>query len=737
MGDVQVKKSMCFWCKPRCVLDAYVEDGRLLKVSKSPTKGCPKWSKATEIFYNPSRLRYPLKRAGQKGENKWEQISWDQAFDEITAKLEDIRQKYGAEALAHSSGTSRSQEEFRTRFLNLFGTPNHFGQAQICHGNSAVVATTVLGWWPYWMQTEKLTQTKCIMLIGREPAPSHQTIWEGIVEAKKWGVKLIVADPRRSQAAQKADIWLQVRPGTDAALLLSMIQVIIEEDFYDKDFVTKWCHGFEELRKRANEYPPERGAEITGVPAEDIRRAARMLGQEKPSSVMEGMGVAHQPHCLGALLGRHIIPAILGNIDVPGGDELMGPAPIITEHEVELHEMLPVEQRSKMIGSDRFKLYTWEGYEMVQSAAEKVWGKRCDHYAYTCMAHAPSVFKAMAYGDPYPVRALITLASNPMVTMPNTKLVYKALKNLELYVVADYFMTPSAELADYVLPSASWLERPHLWNYHNTTPLLRAGEAAVPRFMPGEYDRKNDYEFWRGLGIRLGQEKYWPWETVEDYYDYRLQPLGMTFSELVQRGRWFPEKREFRKYEKTGFGTPTGKVELYSTVLEKLGYDPLLNYIEPDESPVSTPEVAKEYPLTLITGARFLPYFHSEHRQVASFRKNYPHPRMQVHPDTAKQYGIEAGDWVWIESPRGRVIQTCEIFDGIDPGVVHAQHGWWYPELPGEEPWLHGVWLSNINVLTEDGLEHSDAALGSWPLKTMLCRIYKAETATMPIPLGS
>jgi len=122
---------------------------------------------------------------------------------------------------------------------------------------------------------------------------------------------------------------------------------------------------------------------------------------------------------------------------------------------------------------------------------------------------------------------------------------------------------------------------------------------------------------------------------------------------------------------------------------------------------------------------------------VASFRKNYPHPRMQVHPDTAKQYGIEAGDWVWIESPRGRVIQTCEIFDGIDPGVVHAQHGWWYPELPGEEPWLHGVWLSNINVLTEDGLEHSDAALGSWPLKTMLCRIYKAETATMPIPLGS
>lgn len=731
----EVKRSMCFWCKPRCLLNVYVKDGRLLGVSKSPIAGCPRWKRAAEIFYHPARLCYPLKRVGERGEGKWKQITWDQAFDEIAERLSKIRDTYGAEALAVEHGTSRTYEEFRYRFANLFGTPNNFGQGHICHGNSAVVACMVLGWWPYWMNVEKLEKTRCVLMIGRNPGPSHQTIRDGLKKARKRGAKVIAVDPRPSEITKESDLWLRIRPGTDAALLLGMMNVIVEEDLYDKEFVEKWTYGFDKLRERLKEYPPSKVSEITRVPEEQIVKAARIYATEKPSCAMEGMGVAHQPNSLNALLCRYLLPALVGCIDVEGGEELMGPAPFITEHEVELPDALPEEQKKKMIGS-HFGLFSREGYEYIQRNVERVWGKRCDFQGAMCLASAPLVFRAMAYGDPYPVKALIGVACNPMVTMPNVKLVYKALKNLELYVVVDKFMTPSAELADYVLPAADWPERDFMFNYHNTTPLIIAGEAAVPKVMPGEYDRRDDYEFWRGLGIRLGQEEYWPWESVREYYNWRLKPMGLTFEELVEMGKWFPEKREFRKYEKTGFGTPTGKVEFYSTVLEKFGYDPLPKYEEPPESPVSAPEIAKEYPYILITGARFLPYFHSEFRQMEAFRKLYPYPVCEIHPETAKKHGIEEGDWVWIETRRGRIIQKCRYVEDLDPDVVHAQHGWWFPELPGEEPWLHGVWISNVNVLTDDDPDHIDKALGSWPLRTMLCKIYKAERSAIPIPLS-
>lgn len=734
---VVVKRSMCFFCKPRCILDVYVKDGKLQGVSKSPIKGCPRWKRAAEIFYHPDRLKFPLKRVGDKGDNKWEQITWVQAFDEIAEGLMKIREEFGAEAVAGTAGTSRTYEELRYRFLNLFGSPNLIGQGHICHGNSAVVGMMMYGWWPYWMNIDKLENARCFILDGRNPPPGHQTIWEAFLKRQKQGTKLIVIDPRRSQSAGAADLWLQLRPGTDTALLLSMIQVIIDEDLYDHDFVENWCHGFERLKERAKEYSPDKAADITRVPAEQIRKAARMFATLTPSCIMEGMGVAHQPNSLQPLLARHIISAIVGNVDVKGGEELMGPAPgFINEAQIELPEMLPENQKGKMIGSDRHKLMAREGYDLIQKHVERVWGTRCDLMDCNCLASAPLAYRAMAYGEPYPIKGLITLSSNPMVTIPDTHLVYKALKNLDLYVVSDFFMTPSALLADYVLPAASWFERPFLFNHHNTTPLLSAGEQALPQTVPGEYDRRDDYTFWRELGIRVGQGEYWPWKSVEAYYDYRLKGMGMTFKELCRMETWFPlGEREFKKYEKTGFGTPTGKVELSPTILESLGYDPLPRHIEPHESQISAPDIAEEYPLTLITGARFMPYFHSEFRQVKSFRKAYPHPKMELNPETARKLNIEKGDWVWIETPRGRIVQKCIYNEHIHPDVVHAQHGWWFPEMPAEEPWLHGVWMSNVNVLTGSNPDHLDEALGTWALRTILCKVYKAEESSIPIPL--
>jgi len=199
----------------------------------------------------------------------------------------------------------------------------------------------------------------------------------------------------------------------------------------------------------------------------------------------------------------------------------------------------------------------------------------------------------------------------------------------------------------------------------------------------------------------------------------------VTFQELLENGGFAAWPKQEKKYEPGGFGTPTGRVELCSEILRKLGYDPLPGFREPQESLYSRPDLARKYPLILITGGRHYPFYYSEHRQVPSLRRLHRDPITQLHPDTASELGIADRDWIWIESPRGRVKQRCRLFDGIDPRVVHAQHGWWYPEMPGEEPWLHGVWESNINVVVDDEPDHCNAISGGWPLRAGLCRVYK------------
>jgi anaerobic selenocysteine-containing dehydrogenase len=316
------------------------------------------------------------------------------------------------------------------------------------------------------------------------------------------------------------------------------------------------------------------------------------------------------------------------------------------------------------------------------------------------------------------------------VTQGNSRLVYKALKSLDLYVVKDFWLTPSAELADYVLPSACWLERPDMHAASGTDTGIMAGYPVLPAIVLGEHEYWTEYDFFCKLGRKMGQQEFWPWNNLEEARDYQLKPLGLTYMRFMEeKNGLFLPANEYRKHEKKGgFGTPTGKIELYSTILEKLGYDPLPRYDEPSESSLSRPDLAEEFPLTLINGGRVRPYFQSEHRQIDSMRKRHPNPLLQIHPQTAQKLGIDNGDWVWIETPSGRIRQKSLYFEGIDPRVVHAEHGWWFPELPGEEPWLHGVWESNVNVLTDDSSERCNKVSGGWPLRTNLCKVYKVKT---------
>lgn len=743
MSRELVRRAICRWCHECCRVAVHSIEGKLARIEEDHTdprydpafqwtKACPRLAGAREYIYHPDRVRFPLKRAGERGENKWQQVSWEQALDEIAAKLDGIKEKYGPESLMITSGTGRTTMWSRIRFSNLFGSPNYVGQGSVCYGPRLARATAMLGWMLGLRPRIRITpdangkpMTKCVFVIGANDAQSFPRSWKLFLDAKRAGVKIIVVDPVKTRTAELADIWLQPRPGTDTALLLSMIHTIIEDKLYDKEFVGTWCYGFEKVAERAQEYPLDKAAKITWVPEKDIRKAAHMYALERPGVNLLGLGLEHSEDNQGAIQANIILSAILGNIDVEGGDYIGGPVDCISDEELELNDKLSSEQKRKQIGADRFKLLTFPGRELISEHSRTFWGRECTLRSY---ANFPLVLRAAVTGKPYPIRAGITTFSNPMVTQANVKLVYEALKSLDLYVVNDFWLTPSALLADYVLPTACWLERPQLEPAPGMNVIV-GGEAALPAVVPNEHEYWTDYEFFRGLGMRLGQEEYWPWQTLEDVSDFRLAPLGITFSQFMSErdGLYFPPDQH-RKFEKMGgFGTRTRRLELYSTVSEQLGYDPLPQFIEPKESPISTPGLAEEYPYILITGGRFQPYFHSEHRQVESIRKRRREPQVQLHPNTAQHLGINNGDWVWLETPRGKVKQKCLCFKGIHPQVVHAEHGWWFPELPGEEPTLGGVWESNVNVLTDDDPERCNPQSGGWPLRTSLCKVYKAE----------
>jgi anaerobic selenocysteine-containing dehydrogenase len=719
-GETEIKKAICVGCKAECGVLVHVRDGQLIKAVEDPdfpyqpwprTSGCARLKAVPEWFYHPDRVNFPLKRVGEKGSGKWEKISWEQAMDEIAEQLASIRERYGPESIAFSMGTSyKSEMTMLTRFFQVMGTAvNGIGCAQICFWPRAQVANAIVGMFPHFSVKPA---TRCIVCLGAEPLVSRPGVANNMREALKQGAKLIVLDPRYTQSASMADVWLQLRPSTDLAVLMGMINVMIEEELYDKEFVKQWCDGFEQLKERAKNYPPDVVERISEVPADKIREAARVYASNRPGCMVEGMGIEELPLNAEILHARWILAALAANIDIEGGEELTGPHPeLLGWAEVEPKIPPRPEQLKKQLGADKAPLLSWPGRQMMVENLRRVWPKLPSQ---AIVAHHPAVVRSAITSEPYPTRAILTHGSNPMVTCPNIKFVYKALKSLDLYVVTDMWMTPSADIADYVLPAAGWMERPLLWDFNGYNRFLKAGEAAMPASNPPEYDHRNDYDVWRELAIRLGHGECFPWNTLEEYYDARLKPMGYTHKEYVHKLRCGVREKNYKKYERVGFATETSKVELYSTVFEKLGYDPLPEYREFSETRVGNPELAKEYPLTLITGGRNRQYYHSDFRQIESVRKTHPHPLVQIHPQTASELGICEGDWVWIKTLRGRVRMKATLFDGMKPDIIHAEHGWWYPELPGEEPWLHGVWESNSNVCLDDDPESCNKLTGGF-----------------------
>lgn len=698
--EEKVYRSACRMCHGGCGVLVHVKDGKVTKIKGDPesplNKGkiCPKGAASIEHLYNPTRLKYPLKRSGPRGGGKWQRISWNEAYEVIIKNILKIRDNYGIESVAIGQGTGRHHFFHTIRFAHALGTPNWIepGCAQ-CFIPRVATAMMTYGDLPVCDYYGNVNP-ECVLVWGHNPVVSGPSceIQFRVKDCIKKGTKLIVVDPRKTEMAKKAEIWLQLRPGTDDALALSMMNVIINEEIYDKEFIEKWTHGFSRLTARVQEYPPEWAEKITWVSAEKIKDAARLFAKTRPATLEWGVALEHTPNCLQTVRAVALLPAITGNIDIPGGwifgMHIVDRVPILTEK-------LSEKMRNKRMGANEFKVL-------------------CSNEALLPSAHVPTVFKAMRTGDPYPVKALMIFGSNGLMSYADTKQVYETFMNLDFISVMDIYMTPTAELADIVLPAATWLEV----NQIVAAPVIAHNVAMAQKKITRMWECKQDEEVFVELARRLNLEA--GTESIEEIYNQQLRPLGITFDELKEKNV-VSVPLKYRKFEEAGFMTPSGKIEIASSYLESLDFDPLPYYREPPESPISTPELAIEYPLILTTGARSQYFFHTEYRQISSLRRKHQDPIVEIHPETAEKHNIQEGDWVWIESARGRIKQKAKVTDGIDYRVVHIEHAWWFPEEPTPD---YGMWRSNANVLTSSAPPY-DPAMGTYQLRALLCKIYK------------
>ena len=703
-------KTACRACHGGCGAIVTVEDGRVAKIEPDPdaplSKGrlCPKGLASVEILYDPRRLKYPMKRAGKRGGGEWERVSWDEAYDIIIEKIEEVRRDFGIESLAIAQGTGRHHFNHVPRFAHTVGTPNWFepGTAQcffprILNFNMTYGKPLVVDYFGE-------VNPECILVWGTNPliTGADGEIQFLVRDAAKKGSRFIVVDPRRTELAERAEVWLQLRPGTDCALAMGLLNVIINEGLYDKAFVEKWVHGFDGLRERVQGYPPEKVSEITWVPAGDIVRAARLYAGASPASLEIGCAIEHSPNCFDAVRAVSFLPGLTGNFDIPGG--YIEGSDILPDIENRLEYIAP-GAAEKRLGGEKFPFLAGAGMPFPS-------------------AHVPAVFEAMLTGRPYPVKALLLFGNNGLLGFADSNKTYEALQKVDFLCCMDLYMTPTAELCDLVLPAASWLELDAVFSVPYFANYAVMAQKRITRTYECKADEEVFFELCERMGLDYGGER------LHDIFDRQLRAVGekyreyegLDFARLCEIN-YLTIQPEYRQYEKRGFKTPTGKMEVWSTALEEKGFDPLPKFIEPPESPYSAPEVAAEYPLILLTGSRTPFFFHTEMRSVPALRGRAPYPRVEIHPKTAEEHGLEDGDWVYIESPRGRITQKALVTDGIDPRVVNCQHGWWYPEAETPD---HGWRESNANILTSSAPPY-DSVLGTYQLRALLCRIYKNE----------
>ena len=680
-----IAKTICMMCRINCGLDVHVENGRVVDVrsmKEHPLKvppNCVKLQGMIEWVYSKDRLLNPLKKTN----GKFKEISWDEAFEFIANKLSRIKQEYGARALLVHFGSAfifTPTEQVARRFCDIFGTPNYTSGDSYCFFARVMGFSLTLGA-PFILPTYG-GEPECTVVWGNNPPESTPLQVLGISALRKRGGKLIVIDPRVTPIAKEADIYAQIRPGSDSALALGFLNVIINENLYDESFVKDWTIGFDKLVDHVSRFTPENVETITWVKAETIRQIARTYAKSKPASIAPGISLEHCTNGIQTIRAISILMAITGNFDIPGGNRY---ATRFEMENIRVGEIGRNHQVAEDAVGAQYPLYS----QIVEEST------------------AVPAIDQMLSEKPYPIKALIVHGGNPALTWPNANKVKKAFEKLDLVVVGDIFLTETAKLADIVLPGTTFLERKDLKAYRaQALPLVETTDRAIKPLG----NSMEDWKIWVELAKKMGYGEYFPWENTDELFKYMLKPSGYSLEELKSNpGGTFYEKKGIRRYLESGFDTPSGKVEIYSETMKKHGYDPLPTFHEPMESFVSKANLSQKYPLLLITGARVKWFFHTQYFNVPILREHVPEPLIEINSNTAKTLGIIDEDMVKVESERGIVRIKAKVTDDIHPQVVSMPHAW-----PNE---------ANANILTNDMERDPVSAFPGF--RSILCRVIK------------
>jgi anaerobic selenocysteine-containing dehydrogenase len=792
--------SYCALCKWQCPIVYEVIGGKLEKVEidrEHPKGGsaCPKGFAIPEIVYSPNRLKYPMKRTRPKWDSDpgWIRISWDEALNTIATKLNHIKAEYGPESVifhtcSYSGCGSNQFLPWVMRLANSFGSPNLIGTTHICNWHRDVCSRYTYGvGLPY----PEINKAACIVIWGVNASFTNLPLFDKIIKAKSNGARLIVMDPRLTDLAKEADIWLQLRPGTDGALVLGMLNVIIEKNMYDENFAKNWTNGsllvrtdngeflteadilpngnkdyymvwdkktdtlktynpktgtyqtpevepaltktihevklcesktiecktaFQLLKETVAPYTLKRVKEITGISESKIIDSVTMIATIKPTCYWTWNGLEQHTNAAQTNRAICILYALTANFDIPGGNVIY---PMVPQNPISLEGSIPLSVRKRRLGADKRPLST--------SGVTRDFYHNIQTY---------ELYNSLLTGKPYPIKACVSFGGNLITSTGNSLRGKKALEKLDFLAHIDLFMNPTADMADIVLPAATISECSHVGIMqvpdYDPPYCVQFRQKATPPLYECWSDMKIIFELAKKLGLGDG---FWN-GNIESAFNHQIAPTGITVEKLKKnpRGISVPVSIKYRKYASkepntgafVGFNTQTKRIEIYSELFRKHGYNPLPDYVESPISSISRPDLSKEYPLILITCKEKV-FCHGQHRSIPTLRKKVPEPYLEINPETAKEREIVDGDMVVLETIKGNIRLKAKITEAVHPSVVCTQHGWWQscPELnlPGYDPF--SSYGANVNLLVHNDV--IDPISGSVPNKSYPCNIRKAS----------
>lgn len=691
---------ICGMCQGGCQVNITLEEGKITRVEPDQTSPrgriCVRGALSPKLLYSPDRITHPLIRTGNKGEGKFRQATWEEAYKYAAKLIRETIDQFGPRSFASFLGrgvlgtpVSRILCETPSShcLARRLGSPNDFSVSSICNMASSIVTpTTTLGINTR-MMIQDLPESDYIFAWGKNSTTDDgpQMALKGILSARERGAKLVVIDPCESGLGEMADLWIPVIPGSDGALALAMLKLIIDSGRYDKEFVRDYTRGFEEFRNYLDTLTLEQLSAYCGISVEEIRNLTDIFCSTEKISLISYTGLEYQLSGIQNNRAIFTLWAITGKLDVKGGIYLnCSNVPVFQPKE------LPED--NKPLGIDEFPMF----YKFIGS------GQFC---------RFP---KAVLEDDPYPVRALVLVGGSPVLTFPESSKWRKVYEKLHCLIVADRFLTEDCRYADVVFPSCTLFE-----TYKTVLGADGQIDLIDPVIAPvGEC--KDDALILAGLAKELGVGDDYP-ETEEAFKTWLRQELPAYAGDFSSGTRQPP--RKYQKYKtgelrtdgQPGFPTPSGKFEICSTLLEENGFTPYPEY----QDIRSIPELNRpEFPFTMTTGAR------SKHRMgvfganIPGVAKVEPYPYVSISPLDAEELGIADGDWTQVTTPFGSAVFKAKVC-GMARHCIHIPHGGGSAYMP--EAWKIG----NVNELTS--LAYNDPITGFVTMKSVPCRIEKTQ----------